>query len=255
MAPGAVTEVTAVTSLMAAPDITADCRVASITEIYANASTFPCKVITEAGNPWVMKLRGSGPGPMALLTEFLALRAARSMGLIVPDVRPIYLPQNFPWTIGTDEFDGIIQRSYGWNLGVGFIDQAQPATPEAIFSGDPVFLQALFDVDRALSNMDRTTRNPNVLATQAGLIAIDFDACLFLRRAAQGIVPSAFPLPAGHLCSDRAIPAPLRKLDPQVVLDALREAPAEWLAISQLEIGALAAKLLTYIAAWNAQEV
>jgi hypothetical protein len=252
MAPGAV-KGAPVRPPNGALEITPDCQVATITEIYANASTFPCKVITQAGNPWVMKLRGSGPGPMALLTEFLALRAARAMALIVPDVRPIYLPPDFPWTIGTDEFDGIIQRSYGWNLGVGFVDQAQPATPEAIFSGDPAFLQALFDVDRALSNMDRTTRNPNVLATDAGLIAIDFDACLFLRRAAQGIVPSSFPLPAGHLCSDRHVPAPMRKLDPQIMIDALREAPAEWLAGLQLDIDALEAKLLKYIATWNAQ--
>jgi hypothetical protein len=243
-----------VTGSAAAPDITPDCRVAAITQIYANASTYPCKVTTESGGDWVMKLRGSGPGPMALLTEFLALRAARAMGLIVPATRPIYLPPDFPWTIGTDEFDGIVQRSYGWNLGVAFVPDASPATPDAIFSGDPLFLKTLFDVDRALSNMDRTTRNPNVLATDQGLVAIDFDACLFLRRAAQGVVPSAFPLPDGHLCTDRHIPAPPRQLDPQVVLDALHEAPVEWLEVFRLDIGQIEANLRTYFAAWNTQQ-
>lgn len=95
-------------------------RVAAIVQIYAHASTFPCRIVTGSDKQWVMKLRGSGPGPVALLTEFLALRAARIMGLAVPATKPLFLAPDFPWTIGTDEFDGIVQRSGGWNLGIGY---------------------------------------------------------------------------------------------------------------------------------------
>lgn len=239
-----------------APDVygvTPDNRVAVITEIYAHASTFPCKVVTEAGTQWVMKLCGSGPGAMSLLTEFLALRAAAAMGLAVPSARPLYLPPGFPWMIGTDEFDGIVQRSYGWNLGIAYVDQAVPAGPEEIVSADPDFLDCLCDVDRALTNMDRSLRNPNVLQTPHGLVAIDFDACLFLRRAAQAVVPSAFPMPAGHLLADRALPVRRCKVDVEGMIEALHEASPSWLNLLSLDATALAAHLRAYFAGWNAE--
>lgn len=231
--------------------ITADHRVAAITGIYAHGSTFPCRIVTETGGEWVMKLRGSGPGPTALLTEFLALKAASAMRLPAPATQPLYLPPDFPWTIGTDEFDGIVQRSFGWNLGVAFIGDAAAASPEEIFAADPAFLDSLAEVDRALSNMDRSVRNPNVLASADGLVAIDFDACLFLRRAMQGIVPATFPLPADHLLQGRVVPTGLRKLDPAVMTQGLRAAPADWLANANID--ELAGHLAAYVAAWNAQ--
>jgi hypothetical protein len=233
------------------PPVTAGNRVAAITEIYAHGSTFPCRVTTEAGQAWVMKLRGSGPGPMALLTEFLALRAAAAMALPVPAARPLYLPPDFPWTIGSDEFDGIVQRSFGWNLGIAFAEGAAAASAAAVLGADARFLDALANVDQALSNMDRSIRNPNVLATPARLVAIDFDACLFLRRAAKGIVPSSFALPPGHLLGDRDSVEPRPLVDPAILAGALREAPADWLAALGLDRDALTANLAAYVAAWN----
>jgi len=231
--------------------VTAQNRVSAITGIYAHASTFPCRVRTEAGGEWVMKLQGSGPGPVAMLTELLALRVARAMGLAVPDARPLHLPPGFPWTIGTDEFDGIVQRSFGWNLGVAYVADAAPATIEQIFAADPHFWETLAAVDRLLGNMDRTARNPNILAAPHGLVAIDFDACLFARRAAQGVVPKAFPLPAGHLLEGHAAAAPHRPLDPATMTDALREVPADWLEMLDIYAEDLRRNLTDYVGAWN----
>lgn len=144
-------------------EISSDNTVAALTHIYAKASTFPCKVRTQDSSEWVMKFRGAGPGPVGLLTEFVALRAARAMQLEVPTVRLLYLPPDFPWTLGTDEFDGIVQRSFGWNLGIALIGDAEPASPQQIQSADRHFLDGLVQVDRALVNTDRSTRNTNVL--------------------------------------------------------------------------------------------
>jgi hypothetical protein len=240
-----------VTSAPGALRATAENRVAAITAIYAHGSTFPCQITTEAGHECVMKLRGSGPGPMALLTELLALRAAEAMGLAVPSARPLYLPPDFPWTIGSDEFDGIVQRSFGWNLGIAFVPHATTAQPAEVLGADPAFLDALVAVDSALSNMDRTTRNPNVLKANHGLVAIDFDACLFLRRAARDMIPSSFSLPPGHLLSGRENTRPGPAVDPAVLTEALRDAPEEWLTVSGLAVGTLADALAAYMAAWN----
>lgn len=231
--------------------IQSDSRVAAITHIYAHASTFPCRVTTAAGTPWVMKLAGSGPGPVALLTEYVALRLADAMGLPVPSAKPLYLDSDFPWTIGTDEFDGIVQRSGGWNLGVELIGDAANAAPDEILSADPDFLDALSAVDRLLCNVDRTLRNPNILRSPAGMMAIDFDACLFLRRAASGVFPSSFPLPRDHLLGEHPRTSLPPEVEPDLAFDCLDAAPPEWTSASGRSGEQLAAALRQYIVAWN----
>ncbi len=65
-----------------------------------------------------MKFSGAGPGARSLLTEYVATALAGRLGLPVPSTRTLYLPPQFPWQIGTDEFDDLVQRSAGWNLGI-----------------------------------------------------------------------------------------------------------------------------------------
>ena len=188
---------------------------------------------------------------MALATEFLALRAAAAMGLPVPEAQPLYLSPDFPWMIGTDEFDGIVQRSGGWNLGIAYIEHAATASLYDILGAEPHFLAALSDVDRALGNMDRSARNPNILAHGVTLTAIDFDACLFLRRLARGSVPATFPLPPGHLLEGAMVGSAPRHLDPEVLTEALREAPEQWTAAIPCGRDVLEAGLVDFAKTWN----
>jgi hypothetical protein len=62
----------------------------------------------------------------------------------VPPARPLFLPEGLPWQIGTDEFDDLIQRSIGWNLGVTYLPGARPlhaselaALPTIFWLGSP----------------------------------------------------------------------------------------------------------------------
>lgn len=231
-------------------DIISENTVASIDLIYTKASTFPCRVTTQAGSKYVLKLMGTGPGPMALLTEFIALKVAAAMGLQVPTATPLYLPPTFPWMMGTDEFDGAVQRSFGWNLGIEFMKGAQPATSEEVRMGDPAFLEALVAVDRALTNTDRSDRNPNVLASPNGLVAIDFDACLFLRRAIHRGTPQDSSLWADHVLQGSDLTPP--QMIPVEALDvAVQDAPGEWIEMIGFDRPLLAAALHQYTAAWN----
>jgi len=226
--------------------------VAALTEVYSRSSTSPARGRTQDGQEWVIKLQGAGPGSVGLLTEFVALRMAKAMQLNVPKASPIYLPSNFPWMLGTDEFDGIVQRSSGWNLGVTFISDAVLASPQEAFEGDEaVFLERLVQVDQLLANTDRSLRNTNILSSPDGLVAIDFDACLFLRRAVRDIVPEAFALWPGHLLTglDRSLPA--MAFPAQSMIAAIDEAPAEWIKATGLSADALKSRLIAYGAAWN----
>ena len=123
----------------------------------------------------------------------------------MPAARPLFLPEGFPWMAGTDEFDAMLQRSAGWNLGIAYIEGARPAVPEDLVPGPA--LAAIAASDCFLHNVDRTARNPNLLVASGTLRAIDYDACLYLSRALGPERPPSTALPSGHLLADRALPA------------------------------------------------
>jgi hypothetical protein len=224
--------------------------VASINFIYTKASTFPCRVTTQEGGNYVLKLMGTGPGPVALLTEFIGLKIAAAMGLPVPTPKPLYLPPSFPWIMGTDEFDGAVQRSFGWNLGIEYVDGAHPATANEVRKADPAFLKALVAVDRALTNTDRGEQNPNVLLSPLGFIAIDFDACLYLRRAIQAVVPRNSSLWADHLLRGTSS-LPAQAIPVEAIDRAVEEVPDQWLETIGFGRMSLGNALRRYAESWN----
>lgn len=225
--------------------------VARVVAVLANASTSPAVAETADGAAWVLKFSGAGPGPFGLLTEYLALGIARAFGAPVPDARPLFLPAGFPWMAGTDEFDAMLQRSTGWNLGIAWIADARPATPDDLVPGPA--LAAIAAADRFLQNVDRTARNPNLLVAGGTLRAIDYDACLYLSRA---LGPDRAPTPAlppGHLLGGVALPA---VAPPAIDFAALvAPAPDDWLAAAGAGRAELAGRLAGRYAAWAAASV
>lgn len=213
--------------------------------VFPAASTTPALIETETGTRSALKFSGAGPGPFGLLTELLGLHLAAALGAPVPEARPLWLPAGLPWTVGTDEFDAMLLRSTGWNLGIALVPDARPATPADIAAADPRTLDAIARADALLQNMDRTAKNPNLLVADGRLHAIDYDACLYLSRALAGR-PRSMGLPAGHLFSDRpAATGPLPAID-TTALAALP--PADWLEAAGTTRGALAAALAAWLA-------
>ena len=220
---------------------------ARLLAVLPQASTSPAVAETVDGTRWVLKFSGAGPGPFGLLTEYLALGIARAFGAPVPAARPLYLPAGFPWMVGTDEFDAMLQRSTGWNLGIAFLADARPAAEADLLPGPT--LAAIAAADRFLQNVDRTARNPNLLVAGGALHAIDYDACLYLARALGPERPPSSSLPPGHLLAGRTLPpvAPPR-LDYAALL---APAPAEWLAAASSDRADLAERLADRYAAWT----
>ena len=202
---------------------------------------------TAAGETRVLKFSGAGPGPFGLLTELLALAIAARLGAPVPKARPLWLPPGLPWEVGTDEFDAMLQRSTGWNLGIDVLPDARPATPADIAAADPEALDAIARADALLQNMDRTAKNPNLLVSGGRLRAIDYDACLYLSRALGGTRPPTTTLPPGHLLAGRVVPpGPLPAMD----ADALAALPPdEWLTAAGTTRPALARALAAWLTA------
>jgi hypothetical protein len=191
----------------------------------------------------VLKFAGAGPGPFGLLTELLAIGIARALGAPVPPARPLWLPPGFPWMAGTDEFDSMLQRSYGWNLGIAFLPDARPVAAAELAACDPAALDAIARADALLQNVDRTARNPNLLIASGRLWSIDYDACLYLSRALGPPRPPVRTLPTGHLLAGRVSAATPPEID---VAALVASAPDEWVAATGTGRGGLEAALRRY---------
>lgn len=215
--------------------------------VLPRASTSPALVETDTGRRWVMKFTGAGPGPFGLLTEFVALRIAAAFGAPVPEVRPLHLARDFPWMVGTDEFDSMLQRSAGWNLGIAYVEDAREAGP-ADLQPSPE-LAAIATVDRLVQNIDRRPANPNLLLAQGRIIAIDYDACLYLSRALGPARPAVTDLPVGHILAPLDLPCvPAPGLSMAAIL---ADVPEEWIVATGRARAEVAAALDAFYSAWT----
>jgi hypothetical protein len=151
-----------------------------------------------------------------------------------------------PWQVGTDEFDSMLQRSWGWNLGISLIPDARPVPVSEIGGFAPADLDAIARADAILQNVDRTARNPNLLESRGRLWAIDYDACLYLARALGPPRTPVRTLPAGHLMAGRGDEV----IPPEIDADALAAAaPAAWVESAGTSRSELADALARYFAA------
>ena len=128
-----------------------------------SGSSFPTLIETESGHEYIMKMRGTGNGSLSLLSEFIANKVTSQLGWPVPSVEWISIKENFPWTFGTDEFDEIVQKSYGWNLGIDYIHSARQLSANSIDFSDNVLLNSIYTIDVFFMNADRTDSSCNLL--------------------------------------------------------------------------------------------
>jgi hypothetical protein len=238
--------------------VTAPARVARMLDVIRTSSSAPAYVEAGDGARYVLKLGGAGAGERGLLTEFLAIGIARAIGLSVPSTRPLFLPGDFPWQIGTDEFDDTVRRSAGWNLGISFIPEAMTLEADQLTDLPADFLARLAFADRLLQNVDRTAKNPNILGSPQGVFAIDFGSCLFLNRIASRKSIFPFALPPNHFLAGtpRATASPV--LGTGNVSDAIAAVPgliggcpAEWLASLPFGHDEFEGRLLRYLEAFS----
>ena len=79
--------------------------------------------IVEADNlgTYVMKFRGAGQGPLALVAEMIAGELARLLGLRVPELVLAELDPRIPGSEPDPEIQDLLKASSGLNLGVDFL--------------------------------------------------------------------------------------------------------------------------------------
>jgi hypothetical protein len=145
--------------------------------------SLPGLVEADDDGMYVMKFRGAGQGAAALVAEVVAGELARALGLPVPELVVACLEPELARAEPDPEIQELAQASLGANLGVDFLPGALPFTAAAAATLDPATAADIVWFDALVMNVDRTPRNPNLLAWHGRTWLIDHGAALYLQHA------------------------------------------------------------------------
>jgi hypothetical protein len=151
---------------------------------------------------YVVKFRGAGQGPAALVAEVLAGELARALGLLVPELVLADLDPELPRAEPDVEIQELLAASAGTNLGVDFLPGALPFTPAAAHDLDPATAADVVWLDALVMNVDRTPRNPNLLVWHGRTWLIDHGAAFYRQHGDAPVADAArapFPHVADHV--------------------------------------------------------
>lgn len=131
---------------------------------------------------YVLKFKGAGHGPKALIAELIGGELARLLGLKVPELVFARLDEAFGRTEGDEEIQDLLRKSHGTNLGLHFLSGAVTFDPVRT-TVDPLPASRIVWLDAFLTNIDRTFRNTNMLMWNKELWLIDHGASLYFHHA------------------------------------------------------------------------
>jgi hypothetical protein len=187
---------------------------------------------------YVVKFRGAGQGPKALVAEVIAGELARAVGLPVPEIVLMDLDPVIAAAEPDPEIQELVQASGGLNAALDFLPGALPFTPATPVGVDGRLAADVVWLDALVTNVDRTARNPNMLVWHGRLWLIDHGAALYRHHAPtwpQGAAAAPFPQIADHVLlpfADSILEADARlapRLHPATLETAAAAVPDVWL--------------------------
>ncbi|UTI64498.1 aminotransferase class I and II [Paraconexibacter antarcticus] len=200
--------------------------------------SMPALVEADDDGLYVLKFRGAGQGPRALVAEIVAGELARALGLPVPEIVYCELDPRIGVAEPDPEIQELLQASAGRNVALDFLPGSLAfADAESV---DPALAADIVWLDSLVMNVDRTPRNPNLLTWHGSTWLIDHGAA-FYRHHRDDSDPAAlaaqpFPLIGQHVLLGRAgsltdAAARLAPLVDDALLARLRDLiPPEWAA-------------------------
>lgn len=133
---------------------------------------------------YVLKFRGAGQGPKALIADLLGGEIARAAGLKVPELVFARLDSAFGRTEPDEEIQELLRKSEGLNLALHYLSGAITYDP-AVNKPSPLLASQIVWLDAMLMNVDRTPRNTNMLTWNKELWLIDHGASLYFHHSWQ----------------------------------------------------------------------
>jgi hypothetical protein len=144
--------------------------------------SLPAIIEADDDGLYVLKFRGAGQGPKALIAELLAGEIGRTAGLPVPEIVFVELPADLARTEPDAEIQSLISASTGLNVALDYLPGSVTFDP-LIFVPDAQLASAIVWFDAFVCNVDRTARNVNMLIWHRRLWLIDHGASLYFHHA------------------------------------------------------------------------
>src|SRR5690242_11733838 len=165
--------------------------------------SLPAIVEADDDGLYVLKFRGAGQGPKALIAELVAGEIGRALGLAVPDLVFARLDPALGRSEPDSDIRELIQASAGLNLALDYLpgsiayDPAVRPRPESELASDVVWFDAY------VTNVDRTARNTNMLVWHRRLWLIDHGAALYFHHSWNNYLERS--VDAFHLVKDHVL--------------------------------------------------
>ncbi len=194
---------------------------------------------------YVVKFRGAGQGPLALVAEVIAAAVATALELPMPEVAAVKLDPDLGRAEPDPEIQELLQASEGLNFGIDFLPGAVAYSPASAWQPAPELAAEIVWLDALLTNVDRTALNPNLLIWHERLWIIDHGAALYRQHEGLADPKQArrpFPQIAAHVllpvagsiteADERLAP----RLTEAVITDAVAQVPERWLTGEPAEV-------------------
>jgi hypothetical protein len=199
--------------------------------------SLPAIVEADDDGMYVLKFRGAGQGPKALIAELVAGQIARAAGLPVPEIVFIELDPELARTEPDPEIQHLIGASAGLNLALDYLPGAVTFDP-VVETPVADLASAVVWFDAYVTNVDRTPRNTNLLMWHRRLWLIDHGATLNVHHSwhnARARSRDPFPMIKDHVLLPGA--SALREVDlkmtgrvsPDLIDRLVESIPDAWL--------------------------
>lgn len=201
--------------------------------------SLPAIVEADDEGSYVLKFRGAGQGPRALIAELVSGEIARALGLAVPELVLAELHADLARTEPDPEISALIRASEGLNLALDYLPGSITFDPlvESVASD---LASRIVWFDAFVTNVDRTARNTNLLMWHRRLWLIDHGATLYAHHSAgwatePGRASVSFPLISQHVLLRWATQVAavdermVALLTPAVIDDIVALIPDAWL--------------------------
>ncbi len=136
---------------------------------------------------YVLKFRGAGQGPLALVAELVAGEIGRVLGIRIPELVFAEVDEVLGRNEPDPEIFDLLKASVGLNLAVDFLPGSVTFDIAAGDEPDPEVASRAVWFDAFVSNVDRTARNANILCWHRQMYFIDHGAALYFHHNWQNI--------------------------------------------------------------------
>ncbi|MFL6603899.1 MAG: HipA family kinase [Steroidobacteraceae bacterium] len=152
-----------------------------VTPLHEGGS-LPAIVEADDDGMYVLKFRGAGQGPKALIAELVAGEIARAARLPIPEIVLIELDPDLARTEPDPEIQELIRASAGLNIALDYLPGAVMFDPLAEKPASRLASDIVW-FDAFVTNVDRTPRNANMLMWHRQLQLIDHGAALYFHHS------------------------------------------------------------------------